>query len=218
MTSPQSHFDLGLESLRSQVFAANPDLPDHRDTYPWLTGSLGDPFSPVWFIAENPSLTQVERAEGSSPELQWSVSPGDRLLRETLALHGFKVGGPLAHGDWRCYITDVVKSAARVTEWSGTTHEHKQRVAEAWAPALAYELEVGAPRYLVYLGKAAAVLTTHLQKVGLVPDLPPGETIPHYSYVMSRPAGRVGPGHPDRVAAWQSTIGDIVRRYPPRAG
>jgi hypothetical protein len=44
-----------------QIFRSNPGLSDHRARFPWLTNRLGDPFSGIWFIAENPSLGQVER-------------------------------------------------------------------------------------------------------------------------------------------------------------
>ena len=36
-------------------------LTDWLDTYKWLTGHLGDPRSPIWFVAENPSTDGVNR-------------------------------------------------------------------------------------------------------------------------------------------------------------
>ena len=110
----------GLKEKVGEVFDAHAELPDHRQEFPWLIGSLGDPFSPVWFVAENPSITQVKMAVGSSPELQWSVSKGDRLFRRALAENGFKDGEPLEPGGWHCYITDVLKSAVKVKDWQGT--------------------------------------------------------------------------------------------------
>ena len=204
----------GLSEVCGQVFAAHPELPDHRAEFPWLTGSLGDPFSPVWFVAENPSLTQVEKAVGASPELQWSVSRGDKLFREMLCKHGFKSGEPLEEGGWRCYVTDVMKSAVRITDWQGTSSDEKEHVAGAWAPAMRYELEHGRPEYLVFLGKNARKFMRHQRALGLIPNLPANEWIYHYSYLMHRPAGKLGPGHPDRLAAWEREFADIASRYP----
>jgi hypothetical protein len=93
------------------VFRAHPELYDHRRDYPWLIACLGDPFAPVWFVAENPSLTQVARALARTPEDQWNVSPGDKLFRRQLVKHGFKHGGVDEPGGWHCYITDTIKSA-----------------------------------------------------------------------------------------------------------
>ena len=110
------------------MFGAHPELRDHRQELPWLTGSLGDPFSPVWFVAEIPSLTRARAAIGTSTNLQWSVSDGDRLLRETLTEHGFKTGNPMDEGGWRCYITDVIKSADVAKAWGNTDRPHKENV------------------------------------------------------------------------------------------
>ena len=57
----RASFFEGMAAATDRVFAAHRQLVDHRREFPWLTGSLGDPFSPVWFVAENPSLTQVRR-------------------------------------------------------------------------------------------------------------------------------------------------------------
>lgn len=62
----------------ARVFMDHPELDDHRSSYPWLLGALGDPTAPVWFMAENPSLTQVSLAgQARTPEAQWSQSRGD---------------------------------------------------------------------------------------------------------------------------------------------
>jgi len=45
------------------IFKLNPGLFDHRTQHPWLVGALGDPHAGIWFVAENPSLTQVERVQ-----------------------------------------------------------------------------------------------------------------------------------------------------------
>jgi hypothetical protein len=89
------------------VFAADRDglLPDHRKDHPWLTGALGDPHADVWFLAESPSLTQMERVVRPTPESQWGVSRADRLFRRMLVDQGFKDAPADAVGGWHCYIT-----------------------------------------------------------------------------------------------------------------
>src|SRR5687768_12537190 len=95
------------------IFRASAALSDHRVDFPWLTNSLGDPFAGVWFVAEYPSLGQVERG-GAAPsvETQWAVSRGDRLFREALVGAGFKDGASDSPGGWRCYVTNIIKHAA----------------------------------------------------------------------------------------------------------
>lgn len=167
----------------------------------------------MWFVAENPSLTQVRKLRGlTSPEVQWSASAGDQLFRRALHKAGFKVGDPTAPGGWRCWITDVIKSAEVVKEWQQRSTEGKLRVAEAWAPVLAHELKKGQPRLLVVLGGNADKLLGHLESLKLIPDLPPRTRIHHYSYIAMRPekaTGR-GPGDPERVAEWESEFLRVV--------
>ena len=145
------NFEVELRQRIDETFKRHPRLPDHREMFPWVTGFLGDPSSPVWFVAENPSLGQVERASGlpalRSPESQWAaVSRGDLLFREMLVEHGFKVGDALEAGGWRCYITDVIKSVHRAEAWNREPAAVRWGVAEAWASVFAWELATGNPR------------------------------------------------------------------------
>jgi len=110
------------------AFRAHPEAFDHRDAHPWLLGCLGDLFADVWFVAENPSLTQVERGLNFTPEEQWSVSPGDKLFRRMLTEHGFKAGTAHSPGEWRCYITDVIKSADRVETWKKRSVSERHQI------------------------------------------------------------------------------------------
>jgi hypothetical protein len=75
-----------------EVFTDHPELDDHRASRPWLLGWLGDPWADVWFVAENPSATQVSRIHSTTatPESQWAASRGDRLFREALVELGLK--------------------------------------------------------------------------------------------------------------------------------
>lgn len=127
-------------------------------------------------------------------------------------------GEPLGDGGWRCYITDVMKSVVRVTDWHGTSTQEKNHVAEAWAPAVRYELEHGRPEYIVFLGENARKFMRHQHAQGLIPALPTNDWIYHYSYLMHRPAGKLKAGYPDRLAVWDQEFADIGRRYPPPSG
>jgi hypothetical protein len=212
------HLDL-VRNQAAHVFRRFPDLPDHRKESSWVVGALGDPASPVWFIAENPSLGQVERAGRSAPlqdpELQWAVSEGDKLFRRMLVKHGFKTGGELTPGGWRCYITDVIKSAYRAEVWRKLTAAQRRRIAEQWAPVLAWEIEVGAPKLLVSLGGQTHKLIDHLANAGLLPPLPERLLIDHYSYIALRPekARRLGPMNPVRIAEYDAQFAAIARRF-----
>ena len=117
-----TEFSEGLTSQIDDVFRLNRKLIDHRNAHPWLLGALGDPDSGIWFVAENPSLRQVERARNPdggvpTPEAQWFASKGDTLLRETLVLHGFKTGTVESLGGWKCYVTNVIKQADYAKDW-----------------------------------------------------------------------------------------------------
>jgi hypothetical protein len=203
-----------MEIATDGVFTAHPQLVDHRGEFPWLTGSLGDPFSPVWFVAENPSLTQVRRVIGVTPEYQWSQSEGDRLFREQLVKHHFKEGDPSIPGGWRCYITNIIKSAAVAKDWNVTKADGKRLTLGAWAPVFKYELAHGAPRVLVFLGAAAGKHVTDLGRGGLIGTLPSTLRIEHYSYIAFRPDHRGRPRmHPDRIAEWSDRFGEIARRW-----
>ncbi len=44
-------FEYGLAEQVDTVFSNNPEIRDHRKKHSWLTGSLGDPYSGIWFLA-----------------------------------------------------------------------------------------------------------------------------------------------------------------------
>ena len=119
----------GLAIQIDIVFQSHSSLFDHRSEYPWLTGALGNPNSGIWFIAENPSLTQIERVQnpdGGVPTLdaQWWASRGDKLFREMLVKHGFKMESIDSPGGWNCYITNAVKE----TDYASRRREKTQAV------------------------------------------------------------------------------------------
>lgn len=211
-------FFIEVERLSGEVYSSEPRLPDHRSDHRWLTGYLGDPFAPVWFVAEAPSLTsvqtQVKQAQGAlSPEQQWDSSRGDKLFRAMLVKYGFK-DGESEPGGWKCYITDVVKSSYKVSEWNKRPEQVRLEVAKDWAPVLRYELELGKPKLIVIVGKKTEKPLKALEQMGLIPKLPPTMTIPHYSYITSRPdrARGLGPGDPVRVAEWDAEFAAIAQQ------
>jgi hypothetical protein len=206
-------FEAALSAQVDAVFRAHPSLHDHRRDYPWVTGALGDPREPVWFLMEYPSVVQVEKLPHATPESQWSVSRGDRVLREMLAKHGFKAGERWAPGGWRCYITNVVKSVQRPARWNAGEWEDWFRVAEAWAPVLAWQFEHGRPRVLAVQGRRTRRVLDHLISHRLVE--PPARVITMWAsaYVASRPdaARGLGPMHPRRLAEHDEQFAAVAR-------
>ncbi|OAI40060.1 hypothetical protein AYO39_00170 [Actinobacteria bacterium SCGC AG-212-D09] len=192
-------FDEGLEERISRAYEATrlarPPRPEHR----WVTGYLGEPCSPVWFVAENPSLRQVEKVTDPdpSPELQWTMTAGDALFRDALVAAGFRRGGPMERGGWRCYITDVIKSAAVVKDFSALKGSERWELACAWAPVLEWELSWGRPRIVVFVGDRAERFTMRLIRERKLsnPEREWGarfRRVPHYVYVTRRPDTRRG--------------------------
>ena len=75
---------------------------------------------------------------------------------------------------------------------------------------LRLELERGELSLLVVLGKKTLAPLKHLAQNRLIPALPDVATIYHYSYIGSRPQGKLGPLHPLRVAAWGDEFARIA--------
>jgi hypothetical protein len=214
MSDPRRQaFYTALSEKSAAVYDAHPTLLyDHRKTHAWLTGALGDPFADVWFVAENPSLSQVERAVEATSESQWLVSPGDQLFRRMLVKHGFKTGTWDSPGGWRCYVTDVIKSADRAGKWNQTSRLSQLETARAWAPVLEWELQQSNPSLVVTVGKKADRFLGQLVESGHLPPVTQRMCIQHYSYVAMRPDGKLGPMHPERVAAYDAQFAAVASR------
>ncbi len=134
-----------------EVYTSHPDIPDHRERHPWVDAFLGHPFAGVWFVAENPSIGMVRRSHpprgvAPTPEDQWAVSNGDRLLRKMLIKYGWKDGTPESPSGWRCYLTDVIKSALPAEEWKRSGRDWG--IVRAFAPVLAWEIKTAHPRLM----------------------------------------------------------------------
>lgn len=208
----------GLSIEIDKVFKKHSSLYDHRKVYPWLTGALGDPEAGIWFVAENPSLTQVERVmnpDGSAPtpEAQWWSSRGDKLFREMLVKHGFKKGSIDSPDGWHCYITNVIKEADYTQHWREKTQDARNRAADIWSDVLAWELTHSKPKLVVVMGKQTAGLVDYLISSMKI-SLPRRESLTHYAYIGQRAQGKLGPMHPDRIKAYDlefSRIGMLFR-------
>ena len=206
-----------LSYQTDKVYKAHPSLQDAREAHPWLNGALGDPFAGIWFSAENPSLTQVERVsnpDGGAPthEAQWWASRGDKLFREMLVKHSFKTGSIDSPGGWECYITNVIKEADYTKNWRDKSQQARNGAAESWASVLAWELKTSKPKLVVVMGGQTQKLLDHLQSTGRI-RLPQVERITHYAYIGQRPQGKLGPMHPERIKAYDQEFTRIRKIF-----
>ena len=213
----QESFERDLAECICGVFSSHPDIRDHRQEHPWLTGSLGNPYSGIWFLAESPSLRKVEattaRGIDAGRELtsnsQWGATRGSQVLRKALVKAGFKEPKWDSSDGWHCYITNVIKEAVYVKEW---TDEKKAEAAETWSPVLRWQLEQSSPKLVVLMGRQVEKLIWHLERKNMI-SLPPVRKICHYSYIASYAEGNLGPMHPDRIKRYQNAILKIRREF-----
>jgi hypothetical protein len=156
--------------------------------FPWLFGALGEVPSRVMLVCENPSLTGVERADvhtitGGHPSIedQWCGGPRSnciKRLRPALCELGLKSTPPQRPGGWRCYITNVIKEADVVRDF---TSRNKHAIAIEWADVLAWEFEQVVPTALFTFGDSATGLVRLLQDRSLIPRSPRPHKVMHYS-------------------------------------
>ncbi len=200
------------------TFRAHPQLYDHRKDFPWLTGALGDPFAGVFFVAENPSLTQVKKVKVETEESQWYQSPGDKLFRQMLLEHGFKTGTIHSQGGWRCYITNLIKLAEKAEKWKKQPPAHQQHMARLWAPVLAWELQMGQPRVVVSVGRRVDEYLSHLATHKLLPKIACRIAVDHYTFIAMRPDPKtgLGPMHPQRIDAYRAQFAKVRDAVQPR--
>lgn len=182
----------------------------HRqiEQFTWLYGALGQVPSEVMLVCENPSLTGVERADvrtisGGAPSIedQWCGGPRSnciKRLRPALFELGLKTTPPLQPGGWRCYITNVIKEADVVRDF---TARNKPQIAAEWADVLSWELAQVMPRVLLTVGDSATALVRELQAGRLLPATLRTHKVMHYS--------NRGPGMTDAVVR-ASIIRDLT--------
>ena len=153
----KKNFEQELAKRIDHVFAGHPEIRDHRREHPWLTGSLGNPCSGIWFVAESPSLSKIEattkRGQNSgrvlTPNSQWGTTKGSQVFRKALVEAGFKDPEWNSPDGWHCYVTNVIKEAVYVKKW---TKEKKIEAAETWAPVLRWQLKQSSPKLIVLMG------------------------------------------------------------------
>ena len=206
--------------IQAQKDAINAhDLWDWFEEYPWLTGFIGDIHAPVWFLAENPSLSRLEeKAEkGASNENdQWNASAGDCLLREALTEAGLKTGDPKKDEGWKCYISNVDKEPEKVKERDEKVKKdsnYLRQRAEIWRPVLQKQIDLGSPNIIVTLGNNADDILKHMKL--RIPESTRITKIYHYTYIMNYPESggkRRDAGDPERKKEYKDRIADIAKR------
>lgn len=202
-----------MSSEITSVLLAHPEIPDHRVKYPWLVGALGSTRANVLFVAENPSLSQVEAATDpltggpATIESQWWQSRGDKLFREALVESGLKLGSIASADNWNCYITNVIKQPDYAEKWKKLTSKDLCRHAEIWGSVLRLELSIVNPKLVVALGNKAHLALQHLMRSELIPRYPIHK-IPHYSYIALRADAKrkLGPMNPIRVKEYREQV------------
>ena len=194
-------------------------LCDWFNEYPWLTGSLGNLKSPVWFLGEYPSCTAVAKVDKkanandikSPANLQWScLDDSAKLWREAVTEAGLKVGNPCDDSGWNCYITNIIKEPQTPGNFNIQPISKIKEEAERWQSVLQLELCLGAPKVLVVMGQRASKVLEHLKKNGL--QCPTTMKIPSYAYIMTKPDNKLklGPRHPARIEIYKLRIAYIA--------
>jgi hypothetical protein len=219
MNNSQNDYFLELIRKTKEVFNTHPSLFNHFSNNPWLEGALGNPFAGIMFIAENPSLTQVERAQGrrgstATPDAQWNTSKGDQIFREALFDAGFKTTPPETPGGWKCYITNAIKEADYAMNMGAKTQVERNFSADIWFEVLKWEFETGKPKLIVTVGGQAEVLLRHLQVNNRL-VLPKIINIKHYAYIGQRPdrVRKLKAGDPLRIKEYKAEIAHVKRVF-----
>ncbi len=189
--------------------------------FPWLTSCLGDVNSPVWFVAENPSLNAVKEVDSRYSEktenLQWDYGADEcKLFRDAIAEANLKSGNPALNEGWKCYMTNVIKEPEVVGERNrkkSSDSQYWKSQSEIWMPVLQSQIDFGKPKVLIAVGGQADRILKYMESLGL--QVPATEKIQHYSYIMKRPESgtRRGPRHPERIAEFKESIVNIAERY-----
>ena len=194
-------------------------LCDWFNEYPWLTGSLGNLKSPVWFLGEYPSCAAVAKVDKKAnangteltPNLQWScIDDSAKLWREAVTEAGLKVGNPCDDSGWNCYITNIIKEPQTPRVLNTQPISKIKEEAELWRSVLQLELCLGAPKVLVVMGERANKLLEHLKENGL--QCPSTVKIPSYAYIITKPDNilKLGPKHPARIELYKLRIAYIA--------
>ena len=214
----------GLKKMKLAIKKVIRDhaLCDWFNEYPWLTGSLGNLKSPVWFLGEYPSCTAVAKVDKKAnangteltPNLQWScIDDSAKLWREAVTEARLKVGNPCEDSGWNCYITNIIKEPQIPRVLNTQPISKIKEKAELWRSVLQLELCLGAPKVLVVMGERANKLLEHLKENGL--QCPLTVKIPSYAYIITKPDNKLklGPRHPTRIKLYKLKIAEIAAPY-----
>lgn len=170
---PHRHFLELREAIHDRLRTLQPPFWEEQiEKYPWLYGALGDPSADVMFVCEIPSLSAL-RAITESPfggppnfDTQWTGNPDhrrDKRFRKVLCDLGLKDGKIWEPGGWHCYITNVIKQAALVDNWTQVPRHEKRRTARKWSGILQMEVDAVRPVIVFCVGGEAHSAVKWLQ-------------------------------------------------------
>ncbi|MGD0795034.1 MAG: uracil-DNA glycosylase family protein [Dehalococcoidales bacterium] len=209
-------YSLELNKRIEGIFLNHPEWKDTHNKNPWLTGFLGNPFSNIWFVGENPSLRPVETATKNHPIInsdnQWNISRGDKLFRQALLKSELITGSLETPKEWHCYVTDIIKDADYANKWRKKPWCERCLIADIWEPVLKWELQTSEPKIIVAMGNQVMRLLTYLQKhKGL--NLNHIEFVHHYSYIAFWPdtKRKLGPMNEQRIGEYYLEIERVAK-------
>ncbi len=178
--------------------------------YDHLLGCLGNPNADIVFLAEIPSLNPPgRRALPHYPsnerwKMMWNVSPGDKTFRDALVENGFIPDGASDEPwRWRCWVTDIVKCAARDKVWKRIKRKNRnkrQRILAASSAFLKEELQIIRPKMIVVMGNATADLFDEFVQTDVL-DV----RIPHYAR-MTRARKPLYLARFQKIAKWHAPL------------
>ena len=187
---PHRHFLELRQAIHDRLRTLRPPSWEEQiEEYPWLYGALGDRSADVMFVCENPSLSGIRATRnpwGGSPDFdtQWTGNPSkrsDKRFRRVLCDLGLKDGAIWEPGGWHCYITNVIKQAAFVGDWTKAPRNEKQRTAREWSGILQMEFDVVRPDTVFCVGQEAHSMMKWLQSNTELHVPGPIHRIWHYS-------------------------------------
>lgn len=191
---------------------------DWFNDFPWWVGFVGDIYSNIWFLGENPSKTQLEkesRKGNCTTNSQWNISPGDELLRKAISEADLKTGDPFTDGGWKCYITNAIKTPEKVKKRNENKKDPNYWKTQAliWLSVLQLQIDLGKPEVIVLLGGETEKIFKFMCDNGL--KAPEQRKIHHYSYIMSRPEAGTNrvPRDPERIAEFKLSVKEIAEKF-----
>lgn len=179
MNNPHPYFIELRDRINQRLLElATPDAEEQIAT-DWKYGALGAVPANTMFICENPSLRGIRKAavdtvDGGPPDIeaQWWGGARDnaaRRFRKLLVEFGLKDGTVKTKGDWRCYITNVVKEANIVGQQRRLSAEEERKQVRDWSDILAWEISQVQPSVAVLVGQKSQQKFALLQREERIP-------------------------------------------------